>query len=100
MPVETPSKRSRLLKNSIYGLFSWLLPIVPTMIATPIVVEGLGKDQYGLFVVILGFITYFFTNGVGRIAAKYVAEYRSTGENEKISAIISSTILIGITASL
>lgn len=100
MPPDVPNKRNRLVKNSIYGLLSWIFPILPTMIATPMVLDSLGKERYGLFVVILGFISYFFTTGIGKVAAKYVAEYRATGETEKISAIISSTILLGMGATL
>ncbi len=100
MPSDVPSKRKRHVKNTLYGLFSWLFPILPTMIATPLVVKGLGNEQYGLFVVILGFISYFFTTGIGKVAAKYVAEYRATGETEKISAVISSTIVIGLSVTL
>ena len=34
------------------------------------------------------------------MAAKYVAEYRATGENDKISAIISSTVLLSLSLCL
>src|SRR5580765_5633253 len=96
MSGETSNRRNRLFKNSLYGLFSWLLPIIPTVFATPIVVRGLGKEQYGLYVIISGFISYFFTAGIGKAAAKYVAEYRVTGETEKIPDIISSTIILSL----
>lgn len=100
MPADIPNKRERLLKNSLYGLFSWLFPILPTIVATPIIVKGIGNEQYGLYVIIIGFISYFFTTGIGKIAAKYVAEYRSTGETDKISAIISSTVLLSLSLCL
>lgn len=94
------TSRNLFLKNSLYGLSSWLFPILPTMIATPIVLKGLGKAHYGLFVIILGFISYFFTTAIGRVAAKYVAEYQATREHDKISAVISSTILLGVGVTL
>ncbi len=56
--------------------------------------------MYGLYVVILGFIGYFFTGSIGRAAAKYIAEYRSSGEIDKISDIVSSTIILTISLSL
>ncbi len=100
MPTESVTERDRFFRNSIYGLLSWLLPIIPTMIATPIVVERLGKDQYGVLVVLISFISYFFTTAIGKVAAKYVAEYRSTGETEKISGMISATIILGVGITL
>jgi len=100
MPVDVPDKRNRLLKNSLYGLFSWLLPVLTTIFATRIVVKGLGNEQYGVYVAILGFISYFFTIGIGKVVAKYVAEYRASGETGKLSEIISATILIGVSVTM
>jgi O-antigen/teichoic acid export membrane protein len=94
MAAETRQKR--LFKNSIYSLMSWLFPIVPTFIVTPIVVRGLGNEIFGIYTLIIGFISYFFTFGIGKAAAKYVAEYRATGETGKISDIISSTVLLSL----
>lgn len=94
------SKRQALLKNSLYGLFSWLFPIIPTIVATPIVVKGLGNELYGLYVVIIGFSSYFFTAGIGRAAAKYVAEYKASGQIEKISDIVSATIVFSLSINV
>ncbi len=100
MSAENLNRRHRLFKNSLYGLFSWLFPVVPTIIATPIIVKGLGSELYGLYVVISGFTSYFFTAGIGKAAAKYVAEYRASGENKKISDVISSTVILSISLGL
>ena len=100
MQVDAVDKRKRFFRNSIYGLMSWLLPIVPTMIATPIVLKRLGVEQYGVLAVLLSFVSYFFTTAIGKVAAKYVAEYRSTGEAEKISPMISATIILGVSITL
>lgn len=94
MAAENDTRQRRLFKNGAYSLLSWLVPLIPTFVVTPIVVKGLGNEIYGVYVVILGFISYFFTFGIGKAAAKYVAEYRASGETEKISDIISSTIIL------
>ncbi len=100
METEIPNRRRRLFKNSLYGLFSWLFPIFPTLIVTPILIKSLGSEIYGLYIIILGFVSYFFTAGLGKVGAKYVAEYRATGETEKISDIISATIILSVSLSL
>lgn len=100
MTPEPVDRRKKFVTNSLYGLLSWLLPIIPTFIATPIVIDHLGKEQYGVLVVILGFISYFFTSAIGKVAAKYVAEYRSNGEMEKVSAVISTTLLLGVSITI
>lgn len=88
------------MRNSLFGLLSWILPIVPTMVATPIVLARIGKVEYGVLVVIIGFTSYFFTTAIGKVAAKYVAEYRSTGETDKISSVISATLILGVSITL
>lgn len=100
MQTEPVDKRKRFFRNSIFGLLSWLLPIIPTMIATPIVLKRLGDEQYGVLAAMLSFIAYFFTTAIGKVAAKYVAEYRANGESEKISPMISATIIFGVSVTL
>ena len=100
MQTEPVDKRKRFLRNSIFGVMSWLLPIIPTMIATPIVLRHLGDEQYGVLAAMLSFIAYFFTTAIGKVAAKYVAEYRANGENEKISPMISATVIFGVSVTL
>lgn len=97
--AETAPRRS-FIANSILGLLSWLLPIVPTLIATPIVLDALGAERYGLLVVLIGFISYFFTTAIGKVAAKYVAEYKASGEEEKLSAVVSATLVLGVGLTL
>lgn len=97
---DNEGKREKLVKNSLYGLFSWLVPIIPALIITPIVIAHLGNAQYGLYMVILGFVSYFFTINIGRTAAKFVAEYRATGMVDKISDVVSATLLLGIAVGI
>src|SRR5580765_3976181 len=97
---ENVSRRHLLLKNSLFGLFSWLFPIFPTIIATPIIVKGLGNEFYGLYVVISGFSSYFFTLGIGKAAAKYVAEYKASDQQDKISDIVSATVILSMSLGM
>jgi len=93
MPVEAAvSRKKRLVKNGIFSAVSWFVPLALTFVVTPIVVRGLGHEIYGLYALILGFISYSFAFGVGKIAAKFVSEYRAAGESEKIAEIVSATV--------
>lgn len=100
MPSEKIASQRTFFKNSVYGLLSWLLPIVPAFLATRIVVHKLGNEEYGVLVALIGFISYFFTTAIGKVAAKYVAEYTATGHEEKISAVISGTLIFGFGTTL
>lgn len=92
---ETNAKK-RLAYNAFFSLVSWFLPLVLGFLATPIILRGLGYEEYGLFSLILGFISYSFTFGVGRAATKYVSEYRAQGQTAKISEIISATFWLSV----
>lgn len=85
-----------IVRNSIYGFSTWLLPLCLSFVATPIIVKALGHEDYGIYALVLGFIAYSFNFNVGRAITKYIAEYRSVGENEKIAEVISATLFINL----
>lgn len=78
--------------NSLFGVLSWFSPIILGFVSTPILVKGLGTNDYGLYAIILGFLSYSFTFGIGKAAAKYTAEYSASNEPEKISQSLSAVL--------
>lgn len=94
------NQNTRLIKNAFFNLLSWFLPIIITIFGTPVIVKNLGYEQYGLYVLLLGFVNYSFTLGIGRLVTKYVAEYNSQNRNDKISDIISNTLWVSILIGL
>jgi len=95
--TENPKETSKsIVRNSIYGFSTWLLPLALSFIATPIIVKSLGHEDYGIYALVLGFIAYSFNFNVGRAITKYIAEYRSVGEIEKITEVISATLFINL----
>ena len=98
--VVTNSQSPGLVRNSVYGLLSWLLPAVPSLIVTPIVVHRLGVERYGLYAAILGITSFFFTLGVGRIAAKYVAEYCGSGDEARAAELLSVALIVTAAATI
>ncbi len=96
MSTNPAGRPVRIFKNGIYSALSWVLPITFALIVTPVVVRGLGNELYGLYTIILGFISYSFTFGIGKTAAKYVSEYKATGETDKISETVSSAFWLSL----
>lgn len=72
------------------------MPLGLTFISTPIIIRKLGTEQYGLYAVILGFLGAGFSTGVGKLAAKYIPEYRAAGSPDQLSRSLSSTVLITV----
>ncbi len=85
-----------MIHNAFFSSLSWFLPLVLGVIATPIVVKGLGYEEYGIFSLILGFISYSFAFGIGRAVTKYVAEFRVQNKTAEINEVISATLFLSI----
>lgn len=100
MSIEPLDKKHRLAKNTIFSVAAWFFPIVVGFITTPILVKGLGVEQYGILAVILGFLSYSFTFGTGKVVAKYIPEYQAKGESQKISEVISATFWFSLFVAL
>ncbi len=95
--TETRKETSQsIVRSSIYGFSTWLLPLALSFIATPVIVRTLGHEDYGIYALVLGFIAYSFNFNVGRAITKYIAEYRAAGEREKITEVISATLFINL----
>lgn len=95
-PAETVKS---IFRNVLYGFSTWILPLGLSFAATPIIVKSLGVENYGIYSLVLGII-FSFTFSIGRAITKYVAEYRVTGETDKINGVISATFLINISVGL
>jgi O-antigen/teichoic acid export membrane protein len=97
--VHTHNSKS-IFRNVLYGLSTWVLPLVLSFISTPIILRSLGDKEYGIYALVLGFIAYSFNLNFGRAITKYIAEYRISGETEKIRDIISATLFINISVGI
>ena len=80
----------------IYGVSSWIVPVALGPISTPIIVHSLGAHQYGIYALVLGLIAYSFNFNVGRAVTKYLAEYRASGQTEKIRGVLAATFAINL----
>lgn len=81
------------------GLFSWGFPLALAFVTTPILIGRLGNELYGVYALVLGFLTFTFSTGTGKVAAKYVPEYRAAGDgkglSESVSAVLWLTVGLG-----
>lgn len=88
-----------IFRNIVYGFSTWILPLLISFIATPIIIKKIGNTDYGIYLLILG-LTGSFNFNLGRAVTKYIAEYRASGEFEKLLDIVStayfSSFVIGV----
>ncbi len=83
--------------NVLYGISTWILPLVLTFFSTPIILKSLGNEDYGIYALVLGLVAYSFNLSFGRAITKYISEFRASGENERIRDVISATLFINLT---
>lgn len=87
---------ANVTRNLFFGLSTWIFPLALSFLATPVIVNSLGLEDYGIYALVLGFVGYSFSFSIGRTLIKYVAEYRIKGETEKINDIISATLVVNL----
>ncbi|MBC7798203.1 MAG: oligosaccharide flippase family protein [Pyrinomonadaceae bacterium] len=83
-------------RNILFGFLSWFAPLAITFGTTPFIVRRLGVENYGLYSLVTGFISYSVLFNVGRAVTKYVAEYRATNRGEIIGEIIGATLILNV----
>jgi O-antigen/teichoic acid export membrane protein len=81
---------SRISVNAGYQLFAQAALLALNLIASPIVVHGLGLEAYGLLILV-GVTTNYFgfvELGLGRAAVQVLAGHRSRGEHEDFVVVL------------
>lgn len=89
-----------IAKSILYGFSTWLFPLVLSFIATPIIVGALGNEDYGIYVLVLGFIGYSFNLNFVRAVTKELAQSRSSGDDKRIGDVISASLMLNVPMGL
>ncbi len=87
---------SRSLARSIAA--QWLgtaLNVAITLLLTPLIVQSLGAENYGIFVLLVSLTGHIAVLDFGMRYAlvKYVAEFKATGRYQDISSLLSSSLV-------
>lgn len=88
---------NKLLQNSLHSLLGYVLPILVGIATTPALINGLGKDRFGILTLIWMIIGYFsiFDLGLGRALTQLVADRIGKEELEDIPSVFwTATILM------
>lgn len=85
-----------IFRNVLYGFSTWILPLFLSFIAIRVIIRALGEEEFGIYMLVLGFVGYSFNFNMGRAVTKYIAEYQITGQRERIRDIISTTFFLNV----
>jgi len=87
----------KLVKNTFSNSTSLVLRIVISYLLTPFLINYLGKDQYGVWMILVTFTLTgslsFFSFGFQGALIKYVAEYHTLKKFQKLNEVFSATFL-------
>src|SRR5689334_25418814 len=75
---------SRLRLNAITNYANTATAIVVALVVTPVLLHGLGKSEYGIWILVASTVLYrdLFNLGFDLATVKYVAELSAKGDTE------------------
>jgi O-antigen/teichoic acid export membrane protein len=81
-------------RNTIWNLLGLLTPLVIGVITIPFIVDGLGKERFGLLALAWVITVYFgvIDLGLGRAATKFVADTISRGEEDRVGTLVWTAV--------
>lgn len=83
----------------MFSAVSWAGPLVLAFVTTPLLVRGLGVEEYGYYSLVLAIISFGFTTGIGKVSAKYIPECRAANESERLASLLSASLIITFAAA-
>ncbi|MCX5694940.1 MAG: oligosaccharide flippase family protein [Candidatus Omnitrophica bacterium] len=96
------SIKTKYIKNSFFNFIGWGWLIAINILTIPYIVNKIGYDQYGIFVLVSMVLGYFafLDFGLGDAVVKYVSHYYASRDYKKINCIVNAIlflfVLIGV----
>jgi O-antigen/teichoic acid export membrane protein len=96
MPVRVVIHGRLLARNSLLNLLGAGVPLIVAAFTMPVVIRGLGPGRFGVLAVCWALLAYFsvFDLGLGRAATKFSAEAFGSGDEERVSALTWSALIV------
>ncbi len=85
-----------VLRNSIYNMLGLGLPLVVAVVAIPVLISGLGDEQFGILTLIWAIVGYFglFDLGLGRAVTQQVAASVAMDDSSRVTGIVGTACLL------
>lgn len=87
---------ARFRLNVVSGYVRTVIASVTSLVTIPVLVKGLGKQAYGVWVIVDTFAAYreILQLGFAKATPKYVAEYMALGEHHRVRAAVATSFWI------
>ncbi len=85
-----------VLKNSLFNGFGYVFNLVLVFFLTPIIIHRLGKDAYGIWVILVGLTGYLglMDFGIRSALGKYFAEYAAQKDYQRINSFFNTIFFL------
>lgn len=78
--------------GALMSYFAIGFNILAGVLYTPWMIQQIGKSEYGLYILVTSFLTYFVMDfGLGQTIARYIAKYRVENSFDKINQLLGLT---------
>lgn len=86
------SLTDKVIKNTYYHLLSQALSFLSPLILIPVIISQIGSVEFGIYVLVLGFIGSFGLLDVSLSSSfvKFISEYYNTGDKQKVLYVINT----------
>lgn len=106
IPPPPDTRAYRAMKNSLYSIVEFAWPILLSLFVTPIVVNGLGADAYGVLALVAVTLGLFglLDLGIGGAAIRAVAHHHGQGDLEAagrvVGTVVTAYLVIGVAGGI
>lgn len=83
-----------LARNTLLNLFAFGAPMVVALVATPLLVGGLGAERFGVLALAWMLLTYLGELGFGSTTTRFIARAIGRSDTEGLTAIAWTTALM------
>lgn len=86
----------RIARNTFWNILGLCAPILVAVFCIPVMIRGLGQDQFGLLSLVWMLVGYFtiFDMGIGRALTRTAAERIGQGREQDLPALFWTSCLI------
>lgn len=80
---------AQITKGALLSYTAVLFNILTGLVYTPWMVREIGRSDYGLYVLVTSFLSYFLMDfGLGASIARFVAKYRAENDDIKVNQLL------------
>jgi O-antigen/teichoic acid export membrane protein len=96
MPPRVVLGEGLLARNALLNLLGFTIPLIVALFSVPPVIKGLGAERFGILALIWAVTAYssLFDLGLGRATTKFVAEAIEQTDDDRIGAIVSTSVMV------